>query len=308
MIPIRLDGKVIIVTGAGRGLGRAYALALAERGAYVIVNDLGTSVEGKGSAAHVALEVVETIRAQGGRASANTADVSRTDEAQALVQQALDEYGALDVVVNNAGIGHELPFAQTTLQVFEHHWRVHVGGHVNVSQAAWPIMVKQKHGKIVLTSSGAGLFGVRNLAAYSSAKGAIHGLMRAMAIEGAEHGILVNCIAPGGFTRMQEAALTDPAGLAMMRAAMPPELVAPAIIWLASDRCQVTGQHFSAWAGRFARIAIGSGRGLVDRQLTAEQIADNLDVVRSTSGYFEPDEGMTDVSHWLREAGVLPGG
>ena len=304
MTNISLENKVVIVTGAGRGLGRAYALLLAEKGARVVVNDLGTDVDGKGSSSQVAQEVVDLIVSRGGLAVANGDDVSSEAGGRAMVQQALDAYGALDVVVNNAGIGHELPFEKTTLRDFEHHWRIHVGGHINVSGAAWPIMMKQKKGRIIMTSSGAGLFGIRNLAAYSSAKGAIHGLMRTLAIEGADHNIQVNSVMPGGFTRMQEAAL-EPALAAMLKAAMPVELAAPAIAWLASDDCKLSGQQFSVWAGRFARVTIGSGHGVFDRELTAEKIADNLDSALSTEGFFEPEEGVTDVNYWMQKLGVL---
>ena len=304
MSAISLANKVVIVTGAGRGLGREYALQLAKYGARVVVNDLGTGVDGQGSSPLVANEVVELIRTRGGEAIANCADVASEEGGQALVQQALDEFGALDVVVNNAGIGYELPFGQTTLKDYEHLWRIHVGGHINVSRAAWTVMATQKHGKIIMTCSGAGLFGLRNLAAYSSAKGAIHGLMRTMAVEGADHGIRVNCVSPGGFTRMQEATL-EPAFAAALKAAMPVELAAPGIVWLASDDCTLTGQNFSLWGGRIAKIAIGSGHGLTDRQLTPEKIAGQLDAVLTNDGYFEPGDGSIDVGYWFKEMGVM---
>ena len=165
-------------------------------------------------------------------------------------------------------------------------------------------MAKQKHGKIIMTCSGAGLFGLRNLAAYSSAKGAIHGLMRTMAVEGADHGIQVNCVSPGGFTRMQEATL-DPAFAAALKVAMPVELAAPGIVWLASDECTQTGQNFSLWGGRIAKISIGSGHGLMDRKLTAEKIAEHFDDVVTNEGYFEPADGSIDVGYWLKEMGGM---
>lgn len=300
---VSLDGKVAIITGAGRGLGRAYALLFAERGARVVVNDLGTSVEGSGASAAVAREVADLIVTRGGKAVANGDDVGSSAGGKAIVQQALDAFGRLDIVVNNAGICRDLPFAETTLADFEHYWRIHVGGHINVISAAWPVMTKQKYGRIIATSSGAGLFGLRNQATYSAAKGAIHGLMRTLAIEGADHGIRVNSICPGGFSRMHEAAFPDPAVADMMRAAMPPELVAPAVVWLASDACHVTGQELSVWGGRIVRIAIGSGQGYVSRQLTPEQIAENWARIDSVEGLYEPLDGVDDVAHWRSALG-----
>ncbi len=295
---ISLKGRVAVITGAGRGLGRAYALAFAERGAQLVINDLGSGVDGSGSCSSVAEEVAALIRANGGQAVAESSDVAESGGGRAIVQRALDTFGRLDIVVNNAGICRDRPFEQTTLGDFELNWRIHVGGHVNVTSAAWPIMVRQRHGRIIATSSGAGLFGLRNQAAYSSAKGAIHGLMRTLSIEGADHGILVNCICPGGFSRMHEAAFTDPAVLAMMRDAMPAELVAPAVIWLASDDCRVTGQELSVWSGRVARVVVGTGDGLFDRQLTPERIRDEWSRIAAVDGLYEARDGVDDVLHW----------
>jgi NAD(P)-dependent dehydrogenase (short-subunit alcohol dehydrogenase family) len=295
---ISLKGRVAVITGAGRGLGRAYALAFAERGAQLVINDLGSGVDGSGSCSAVAEEVAALIRANGGQAVAESSDVGDSGGGRAIVQRALDAYGRLDIVVNNAGICRDRPFEQTTLEDFELNWRIHVGGHVNVTRAAWPIMVRQGHGRIIATASGAGLFGLRNQSAYSSAKGAIHGLMRTLSIEGAAHGILVNCVCPGGFSRMHEAAFTDPAVLAMMRDAMPPELVAPALIWLASDECRVTGQELSVWSGRVARVVVGTGSGLFDRQLSPERIRDEWGRITAVDGLYEARDGVDDVVHW----------
>jgi NAD(P)-dependent dehydrogenase (short-subunit alcohol dehydrogenase family) len=295
---ISLKGRVAVITGAGRGLGRAYALAFAERGAQLVINDLGSGVDGSGSCSSVAEEVAALIRANGGQAVAELSDVADSGGGRAIVQRALEAFGRLDIVVNNAGICRDLPFEQTTLEDFELNWRVHVGGHVNVTRAAWPIMVRQGHGRIIATASGAGLFGLRNQCAYASAKGAIHGLMRTLSIEGADHGILVNCVCPGGFSRMHEAAYTEPAELAMMRDAMPADLVAPAVIWLASDDGRVTGQELSVWSGRVARVVVGTGNGLFDRQLSPERVRDEWDRIAAVDGLYEARDGVDDVVHW----------
>jgi NAD(P)-dependent dehydrogenase (short-subunit alcohol dehydrogenase family) len=301
MDSLSLKGKVVIVTGAGRGLGRAYALAMAARGARVVVNDLGTAVDGSGAAPAVAQAVADEIRAAGGEAVANGEDVGSESGGRAIVQQALDAFGRLDVLINNAGSVRDKPFMESTLADFDHHWRVHVCGHINVTRAAWPVMCRQKAGRIVMTASGAGLFGLRNESTYSVAKGAIHGLMRTLAVEGADHGILVNAIYPGGFTRMHAEAFPDPQVARMMREAMPCELVAPAIVWMGSDACNMTGQAFSVWSGRIARIVIGSGRGIYDRELTAEMIRTNLARILSVDELFEPVDGIDDVQHWQAE-------
>jgi NAD(P)-dependent dehydrogenase (short-subunit alcohol dehydrogenase family) len=307
MNDVSLHGKIAVITGAGRGLGRAYALAFAERGARLVVNDRGTEMDGSGASAQVAQEVVDLIRSNGGHAVANGDDVGSADGGRAIIRQALETYGRLDIVVNNAGICRDRPFAQTPLAEFELNWRIHVGGHVNVIGAAWPFMVEQKYGRIIATGSGAGLFGLRNEAAYAAAKGGIHGLMRTLAIEGRDHGILVNSICPGGFSRMHEEAFPDPAVRQMMRDVMPVELVAPAVVWLASDACHVSGQQLSVWGGRIVRVVVGTGRGLVDRRLTAEKIADHWDRISSIDELYEPVDGIDDVVHWRESLTQSPG-
>lgn len=307
MTKISLQDKVVIVTGAGRGLGRAYALELAQYGARVVVNDVGAGIDGHGASPAVAQDVADLIRSRGGQAIADATDIRGEAECKELVHKALSEFGRLDVVINNAGIGYEIPFEQTTLADFEHFWRIHVGGHINVTRAAWPVMTQQGGGKIIMTCSGAGLFGQRNLATYAAAKGAIHGLMRTLAIEGRDHGIQVNCVSPGGVTRMHETAFGDPQVIAMLKAAMPAELAAPGIVWLASDDCRLTGQNFALWAGRFAKVVIASGRGLVDRQLTPEKISAGIELAMSPDDAYEPEEGVTDVSYWLAAMGVVGG-
>jgi NAD(P)-dependent dehydrogenase (short-subunit alcohol dehydrogenase family) len=301
MSRISLAGKAVIVTGAGRGLGRAYALLLAERGASVIVNDLGTEMDGSGASSAIAQGVVDEIVAKGGQAVANGDDVGSEAGGKAMVDQALDRFGRLDAVVNNAGICRDSPFMETDLSDFELNWRIHVAGHINVTRAAWPIFARQGRGRVVMTASGAGLFGLRNESAYAAAKGAIHGLMRTLALEGAEHGIVVNSICPGGVSRMHEEAFPDPAVLAMMRDLMPPELVAPAVAWMVSDACTATGQAYSVWGGRIVRLVFGSGRGFLDRHLTPEAVAANLDRINDVDGLYEPVDGIDDVQHWQSE-------
>src|SRR5919109_337309 len=247
---ISLAGKVAVVTGAGRGLGRAYVELLAERGARVVVNDLGTDVSGFGKDSAIAEQVAGLIRSRGGEAIANGSDVSTLDD-------------------------------------FDHYWRVHLGGPVNTVKAAWPHMVAQRYGKIILTTSVAGLFGIRGQADYAAAKSAVVGLMRILALEGAEHGILVNTISPVAYTRMHPAAGSRTPE-AEGRRTMPVEAVAPAIVWLASDRCSETNSIYNVTAGAIQRIAIVMGPGFYDPHLTPENIAENYAKVEAIEGFSEP--------------------
>src|SRR3981081_1976617 len=203
---ISLGGKVAGGTGAGRGLGRAYVELLAERDARVVVNDLGTNVSGSGKDSTIAEEVADLIRSRGGEAISNDSDVSTPLGGSELIAPTIKHFGRIDLLVNNAGICGSQPFEDATLDDFEQYWRVHLGGSVNTVRAAWPHMVAQRHGKIILPTSVVVLFGMRAQATYAAAKSAAVGLMRILAIEGAEHGILVNTISPVGYTRMHPAA------------------------------------------------------------------------------------------------------
>jgi NAD(P)-dependent dehydrogenase (short-subunit alcohol dehydrogenase family) len=285
---ISLERKVAVVTGAGRGLGRAYVELLAERGARVVVNDLGTNVSGFGKDSGIAEGVADLIRSRGGEAIANDSDVSTPQGGSDLIAMTIEHFGRIDLLVNNAGICGSQPFADATLDDFDQYWRVHLGGPVNTVKAAWPHMAAQRHGKIILTTSVVGLFGMRGQATYAAAKSAVVGLMHILAIEGAEHGILVNTISPNGYTRMHPAAVADPAWLKQSEATMPVEAVAPAIAWLASDGCLETNRIYNVEAGAIQRIAVVMGPGFYDPHLTPESIAENYAKVESIAGFSEP--------------------
>jgi len=284
---ISLDGKVAVVTGAGRGLGRAYVELLAERGARVVVNDLGTDVSGYGENSMIAEQAADFIRTRGGEAIANDSDVSTPEGGTDLIATTIEHFGRIDVLVNNAGICGSQPFEDATLDDFDHYWRIHVGGPVNTVKAAWPHLVAQSYGKIILTTSVSGLFGLRGQATYAAAKCALIGLMRILAIEGAEHGILVNTISPAAYTRMHPAAGSHTPE-AEGRRTMPVEAVAPAIAWLASDRCSSTNSIYNVEAGAIQRIAIVMGPGFYDQHLTPESIAENSAEIDSIDGFAEP--------------------
>ncbi len=285
----RFDGRVAVVTGAGRGIGAAYARLLAERGASVVVNDLGGSMEGEGADAGPAAEVVAEIEAAGGRAVADPNDVATVAGADALIAGAVDRYGRLDVLVNNAGIMRWAGLPEVDADDLDAHLAVHVGGSFNTTRAAWPHFVEQGYGRIVMTTS-AGFFGLPKNLAYAAAKGGVIGLTRSVTAAGARHGIKANLIAPAATTRMAGApsdAVPD----------MPPEQVAPMVAYLAHEDCPVSGEIYAAGAGRFARIFIASTEGYVhaEGEPTIEDVAAHWAAINDEAGYDVPT-GLIDWS------------
>ena len=283
MAQVSMDGRVVVVTGAGRALGRAYALLLAQRGAKVVVNDLGTDINGHGS----------------DKALADASDVSDPAGGAALVDRAIGVFGRIDAIVANAGIHAAATFEDTSLEDFAHQWRIHFGGTVTVVHAAWPHLKAQGYGRVITTGSGGGIFGLAGQASYAAAKGAIQALNRVLALEGKDHGILVNMIAPGAFSRMAAPSLTDPADLERSRNFLPPELVATFVLWLASERCMVTGEAFTVWGGRVARLAVGAGHGLIDRGMTAETVDERFSEIASVDGLHEPVDVLDELDQWV---------
>lgn len=225
---IDFKGRVAIVTGAGGGLGRQHALALARRGAKVVVNDLGGARDGSGGSAGAAQQVVDEIRAAGGEAIANAASVTDFEAVQAMVQQAVDTWGRVDILVNNAGILRDKTFAKMELADFRLVLEVHLMGAVHCTKAVWPVMTAQKYGRIVMTTSSSGLYGNFGQSNYGAAKLALVGLMQTLALEGAKNDIRVNCLAPTAATRMTEDLMP-----AEVLRALQPEAVVPAMLVLA---------------------------------------------------------------------------
>ena len=280
------ERRVAVVTGAGRGIGRAYALLLAERGADVVVNDLGGSMGGDGTDAEPAATVTAEIVAAGGDAIADTSDISTTTGAQALVDAAVERFGRVDILINNAGIVRWAGFPEADADNLERHLAVHVFGSFNTTRAAWPHMIDQGYGRVVMTTS-AGLFGLPNNLSYATAKGAVIALTRSLTTAGAAHGIKVNLVAPAAMTRM--------AGGANV-AHMEPELVAPMVAFLAHEDCPVSGEIYAAGAGRFARIFIAETEGYVHAagEPTMEDIAAHWTMINEESGYHVP----IDLTTW----------
>jgi NAD(P)-dependent dehydrogenase (short-subunit alcohol dehydrogenase family) len=285
------EGRVAIVTGAGRGIGRAYARLLADRGASVVVNDLGGSMDGSGADAGPAATVAGEIVAAGGAAIADDHDVATPQGGRALVDAAVGHFGRVDVLVNNAGIIRWAAMPDVDADNLAQHLAVHVSGSFNTTRAAWPHMVEQDYGRIVMTSSS-GMFGLPTNLSYATAKAAVIGMTNSLAVAGAAHGIKVNVVAPAAMTRMAGPGADD----APDATPMAPALVAPMVAFLAHEECPVSGEVYAAGAGRFARIFIAQTQGYVHPTLdpTVEDVAEHWVAINAESGYAIP----TDLVDW----------
>ena len=271
MSELRYDGKVAIITGAGHGLGRQHALELAARGAKVVVNDLGGDLHGDGSSAGPAQEVVDEIVKNGGEAVANGGNVATEEGAASIVQTAVDTFGRVDILINNAGILRDKSFKNMTVAEWDAVIAVHLRGAYLVTKAAWPHLVESGAGRIVNTSSPAGLFGNFGQANYATAKMGLVGFTKTMAAAGAKKGVRANAIAPVAYTRMTAdlfpAEFADKLGV---------ELVTPLVAYLAHESVEDSGQVFTVGGGRIAKIFVGEGPGFTKKDgLSVEDIRDN---------------------------------
>ena len=310
VLVIDFNGQVAIVTGAGRGLGRLYALDFARRGAAVVVNDVGGTMGGEGHDPGVADAVVDEIQRAGGRAVASYDSVDTPEGGAAIVRVATERLGRLDAVVSNAGIFQTLPFEDLTPGDWRRMLRVHLDGAFHLSQPAYREMKSHGGGRFVFIASSAGLFGQPNSAHYAAAKAGVVGLANVIAIEGAEHGILANCVLPFGYSRM----VTETAGDRELLEPEPgflhaiePELVVPIVVFLASRTCALTHHTFSACAGRFARVFAGLGRGWVaagEAAPTADDIAKHLDRVCASEPFLIPASIFDEVFDVCEQLGI----
>ena len=309
---IDFDGQAVIVTGAGRGLGRLYALELARRGAQVLVNDLGGSVEGGGADPSVADGVVEEIRRQGGTALASTDSVDTPEGGEAIVRAALEGFGRLDAVVSNAGIFHTTPFEDLAADDWRRMLRVHLDGAFHVSQPAFRAMKARGYGRFVFVASSAGLFGQPNSAHYAAAKAGVVGLANVIAVEGEPHGILANTVLPFGYSRMVTSTLGEKEAAALREAsgfmkAIDPELVVPVVVFLASRACELTHHNYSACAGRFARVFVGLGDGWLAEPgsvPSAEDLAAHLAALAATDPFVVPSSIFDEVAQICERLGI----
>jgi NAD(P)-dependent dehydrogenase (short-subunit alcohol dehydrogenase family) len=306
---IDFTDQVAIVTGAGRGLGRLYALGLARRGASVVVNDLGGTMHGDGSDPSVADDVVGEIRAAAGTAVASHDSVDTPEGGQSIVDAAVEEFGHVDAVVSNAGIFNSIAFDDLSIDDWRQMLRVHLDGGFHLSQPAFRVMKHNGGGRFVFISSSAGMFGQPMEAHYAAAKTGLVGLANVIAIEGATHGILANTVLPTGFSRMVTETVGDEKFLAesgFMRA-IRAELVVPLVVFLASRACDFTHRNYSACAGRYARAFIGLGHGWVaesDTDVTAEDIATNIAEISATDPFSVPDSIVDEVLEVCDRLGI----
>jgi NAD(P)-dependent dehydrogenase (short-subunit alcohol dehydrogenase family) len=306
---IDFTGQVAVVTGAGRGLGRVYAIELARRGASVVVNDLGGSMGGDGSDVSVADQVVDEIAAAGGVAVSSHDSVETAEGGEAIVRTALDAFGRLDAVVSNAGIFTSMPFDELTVDDWRRMLRVHLDGAFYLAQPAFRVMKSQGYGRFVFIASSAGLLGQHLEAHYAAAKAGLVGLTNVIALEGAEHGILANTVLPFGLSRMVTETLGDQQALEDngFFKAIRPELVAPIVVYLASQACGVSHQNFSACAGRFARVFVGLGEGwLADPggALTVDDIATHFTEIAATQPFTVPGSIYEEVFAVTERLGI----
>jgi NAD(P)-dependent dehydrogenase (short-subunit alcohol dehydrogenase family) len=298
MSDIRFDGRVAVITGAGGGLGKTYALELARRGASIVVNDLGGKTDGTGGGHSMADMTVKEIIEAGGKAVANYDSVATPEGGKAITQTALDNFGKVDIVINNAGILRDKSFLKLEPKDLDAVLDVHLKGAFFVTQPAFAVMKEQGYGRIVMASSGAGIFGNFGQTNYGAAKMGLVGLMNVLAVEGAKYNIKVNAIAPVAKTRL----LGDLLG--PMGDAITPEFVTPLVTYLVSERCELTHEIFDVGGGRYARIFVGMAKGWTAPKggvPSAEDILDHIDVIRDQKGYIVPDS-IIDETKALGEA------
>lgn len=299
MSDFRFDGRVAVVTGAGRGLGRAYALLLAQRGAKVVVNDLGGSTLGQGNDPGPADEVVREIQAAGGTAVANYGDVSTADGGKSVVETAVRELGGIDILVNNAGNMVWASVSGATIETIDAQWAVHVRGTYNTWYAAWPHFREKNYGRVVLTSS-TGMFGQADNIGYATAKASFIGMANSLTFGRGDANININCIAPNAVTRLG----SRPGEKALeLMPAMDPALVAPMVAYLSHESCNVSGQVFIAGAGRFARMFLGVTEGYLQPDLakvTVEDVASNWAAINDEACYYVPAKTKDWAERFLR--------
>ncbi|BBY67160.1 SDR family NAD(P)-dependent oxidoreductase [Mycolicibacterium helvum] len=295
MAQARFDDRVAVVTGAGRGLGREYALLLARLGAKVVVNDPGGTLTGDGDDSGPAQQVVDEIIAAGGEAIASTESVATAVGGQAIVGAAIQRYGRIDILIHNAGIVRSAPLAEMAAEDFDAVLDVHLRGAFHVVRAAFPAMCQAGYGRVVLTSSIGGLYGNHAVANYAAAKAGVIGLSDVVALEGAEHGVRCNVIVPAAVTRMAEGLDTS---------AYPPmgaDLVAPVVGWLAHEDCSVTGEILTAIAGRVARVVVAESIGVYEPEWTVDQVGARIEEIRDISNPLifpvVPDGHRAHISH-----------
>jgi NAD(P)-dependent dehydrogenase (short-subunit alcohol dehydrogenase family) len=289
MSQIEFGGRVIVVTGGGRGMGASHALALAERGACVLVNDIGGDIDGSGADAGPAEELAAQIRANGGRAAASTESVATATGASAIVDQAIEEFGRLDGVLHNAGISTFNPLGELGDEQWRQMLAVHLDGAFFITRAAWPHLARQG-GRVVYITSAVGFYGVPEMAHYAAAKTGLLGLSRVAATEGAEHGIGVNLLGVAASTRMMDLAMEDsPEQVEWFARYMKPELPTAAAVWLLHPDCEASGRAYQAFGPHMSEIFVAETEGFTEFGLTPEGFRDRFGELGDRSRHWVPD-------------------
>jgi NAD(P)-dependent dehydrogenase (short-subunit alcohol dehydrogenase family) len=299
-VTIEFDGRVAIVTGAGGGLGKCYALELGRRGAKVVVNDLGGNPDGTGGTASPADATVAEIKEAGGEAVANYDSVATPEGGAAITQTALDAFGTVDIVINNAGILRDKSFVKLEAKDLQAVIDVHLIGAFYVTQPAFRVMKEKGYGRLLFTASAAGVFGNFGQTNYGAAKMGLVGLSNVLAIEGAKAGIRSNVIAPIAKSRLTEELLGPLADL------VEPELVMPLSLYLVSEACELTHEIFSVGGGKYSRVFVGEAPGWFagkGTRPTVEDIADHIDEIRAEDGYIVPGSANDDIRLLLTALG-----
>jgi NAD(P)-dependent dehydrogenase (short-subunit alcohol dehydrogenase family) len=306
---LRFDEQVAVITGAGGGLGKQYALLLASRGARIVVNDTGGSVTGDGSNGEAANAAAAEIRQRGGEAVADSHSVTSPEGGKAIIDTALRTWGRVDIVINNAGIVRDAPFQEMTADRLEPLVDVHLKGAFYVTRPAWKVMREQRYGRVLNTCSAAGILGAEGMSNYGAAKTGLIGFTRVLAAEGANHNVKVNAIAPIAYTRMlahsvdgagpqndatARAVLDDLVGQYLQK--LDPALVAPVVAFLTNQEYPVSGEIYTVGAGHVARFFIGRTKGFYSPGLTIEDVRDHLDEIRDEAGYTVPGGPADEMS------------
>jgi NAD(P)-dependent dehydrogenase (short-subunit alcohol dehydrogenase family) len=318
MAGISFQGRVAIVTGAGGGIGRTYALEIARRGGAVVVNDLGGDIAGRNPSPAMADKVVAEIRSAGGRAIANYDDVGSIEGAQQLVLAALNEFGHIDALINNAGIMRNALFEEVTQQDLDATLRTHLGGTLHVTQAVWRHMKERNYGRVVFTSSSTGMYGNKLQASYGAAKAAIFGLMNVLALEGEAGGILCNALMPNALGRMGDQMVKDMGAegiqdakttMSAVQNSMAPEFNTALGVYLASEACTSTHSIYSSCVGRIARVFVGvttGWQGSREQPATVEDISAHFDEITDLSrGFHTPTHPRNEIELVLTQKRAL---
>jgi NAD(P)-dependent dehydrogenase (short-subunit alcohol dehydrogenase family) len=298
---MRFDGRVAVVTGSGNGIGRAYALALAARGAAVVVNDFGVSVAGDSASQRPANNVAEQIVAAGGRATPSYGDVSTAAGGQDIIATALDVFGRVDILINNAGVLDTGTFLTSSENADDRVVKTHLMGAFNVTRPALKAMINQGYGRIVNTSSG-GIFGSKEAVAYQAAKSGLISFTRAVALTGADSGVLSNAILPTAFTRMTST-IPDTGFRDFMESRFTPDRVAPAVLVLTHESLTITGECFLAGGGRMARLFLGVTQGHITDNPTPEDFRAHLTTIMDTHNYTVPASRIEEFESYLPHMG-----